>query len=243
MSLGRKKIQEDNWPIRRFDYAGSCNFVSKRRFSPYVYNPPLLHTNPAGVPKNILESCPVGFDLYQALTGTFKGLEMVTSVIQSKDNTDTEKLASAAFINETDSALYKTFLVPDQEGARGRRQYVQQSFYLLVLIYMTLISGYYGPSTELFLYRFEKAMSDKAEDWGKDVAALFRLLLMGRSIYAEDFSVCLSEFVDISVVLDWDSWRNIKLSLFEFLMYNPACHGELQILWKDRTDRLKRDAI
>jgi len=233
--------------ISWFDYSGSCNFFSKRRFSPNPSNCPLLPSDPAGVPENILESLPVGYDLYRDLADAFKGLELVTSVIQSENPTDIERSKSAAFIASVDSELHQTALmsgnhtalqrttvVQGQDGPRSRRHNIRQSFHLLVLIYMACISGYDGASASRFLYRLEKALDVEASEWGSNVVELFRLLLMGKSVYSEEFAPCISRFIDIGVAMTWESWGSIKLCLLDFLLYNPACGGELQTLWRNR---------
>lgn len=222
-----------------FDCSGSCNLLSKRRFTPRKYVPDLLYTATDGVPEKILRGLPVGYDLYKELVVTFEGMHGLTSLVQSGGATD-PGLERPEFIVQTEAELYKILCTPDTEGVRSRRRHVHQSLLILPLVYMALVSEYEGPSAELFLLRFRNSLTGDSVLWGEAVANLFRTLLVGEPWESELLATQLSLLVDVCITLEWSSWRDIKTALLQFFIYDPACRGPLQESWKNRIMTIAR---
>ncbi|KUJ12894.1 uncharacterized protein LY89DRAFT_737794 [Mollisia scopiformis] len=214
-----------------FDCSGSCNLLSKRRFTPIKYVPDLLYTAIDGVPEKILQGLPVGYDLFKELVSMFEGMHNVTSLVQSSGDHIHER---PEFIVQSEAELYKTLCMPDTEGVRSRRRHIHQSLLILPLVYMALVSEYEGASAELFLYRFQKVLAGDAAPWGEAVANLFRTLLVSEPWESRLFAMQISLLVDVCTTLEWQSWREIKSSLLQFFIYDPACHGPMQESWKNR---------
>jgi hypothetical protein len=150
------------------------------------------------------------------------------------DDSVSQNIESYAIINHINTKLHDFISTPDLEGGTYRRRYIRLSFYILVLIYTALVSVYEGPATELFIYRFEKALVDSGPDFGNTIANLFRLLLAGEDLTSDTFAVCLLELVDVAAMMEWSSWRDVKNTLLNFFVHSPACCGQLQDLWKER---------
>lgn len=221
----------------RFDCSGSCNLLSKRRFTPTKYFPDLLYTATDGVPEKILRGLPLGYDLYKELIDLFEGMHQLTSLAQSGADYILDK---PEFLIQTEAELYKTVCLPDTEGVRSRRRHTHQSLLILPLIYMALVSEYEGPSAELFLYRFQKILLGDGACWGEAVANLFRTLLTGEPWESKLFGLQISLLVDVCTTLEWSAWRDIKNALLQFFIYDSACHGPLQESWKNRIMTIAR---
>ncbi|CZR54674.1 uncharacterized protein PAC_04558 [Phialocephala subalpina] len=223
------------------DCSGSCNMLSKRRFTPRKYVPDLLYTVTDGVPEKIIRGLPIGYDLYKELASTFKGMHTVTSLVQSGGAMAPDLgLERPDFIVQTEGELYRTLCTPDTDGVRSRRRHVHQSLLILPLVHMALVSEYEGPSAELFLYRFRVTLIGDTTPWGEAVASLFRSMLAGEPWDSELFAVQISHLLDVCITLEWNSWRDIKTALLQFFIYDTACRGPLQESWKNRIMTITR---
>jgi hypothetical protein len=158
----------------------------------------------------------------------------MTSSTRSRESPATRSLAIPNTINRVDAELYRLTCLPDQIGARSRRRYLQQSLYILMLIYTILLSGYEGPATEVFLHRFENTLSGETSSFGNAASDLFRLLLASEPFGSEVFSWHISQLVDTCFPLGWSSWKYVKEALLDFFVHDIACQGPLQDLWKNR---------
>ncbi|KAH7360977.1 hypothetical protein BKA65DRAFT_196244 [Rhexocercosporidium sp. MPI-PUGE-AT-0058] len=221
--------------ISWFDYAGSCNLVSRRRFESTEY-PDRLHSNPEGVPVKIISSLPAGYDLYQELMCTFDRLHTMTAAIRSADTTDEQRLDISVALDRVDAALYESICILDTEFNRSRRRHLQESICLLTMVYTSLVSEYEGPQTEIFIYRFEKIWTGEGCEWGSIIIGIFRSLLVGEGYHSEVFMHRVLRLVDVSTKIAWAGWRHIKEVLMAFFVWDPACHGQLQDIWKDRME-------
>ncbi|PVH82232.1 hypothetical protein DL98DRAFT_142389 [Cadophora sp. DSE1049] len=232
--------------ISWFDYAGSCNLVSRRRFSittSHAATDP-LRSNPSGVPSKIIASLPAGYDLYQELMCTFDRLHTMTSVLRSEISTAEQCLEISECVNRVDALLYQSICIPDTEFNRSRRRHLLESLCLLTLIYTSLVSEYEGAAQiEVFMYRFEKIWSGGADasdvcvcvcEWGRIVIGIFRALLVGEGFHEDGFMSRVLGLVDVCTGLDWERWRGVKEVLMGFFVGSPACHGGLQDLWRER---------
>jgi hypothetical protein len=216
-----------------------CNLVSKRRFKPAGNDPLLPDASPNQAPediiRNIVLGLPAEYDLPEVISGLFQRLGIVTSVIKGGSNsTNAERLESSSFIRRIDSQLFKSIAVPDREGNTSRRPHLTQVFYIVVLIYVTLLSRHEGPSVEVFLYRFEEIFKNEASNLGRVIVKLFRLLLAGVPFESEIFTAEMSLLVDACVTMTWSPCRDLKVTLLNFFVQDSACQGQLQELWKHR---------
>lgn len=196
-----------------------------------------LNGGPESIIQNILLGLPAGYNLPKVILEKFRRLVTVTSVVRNTNASTAERLESSSFISRTDADLCKSIaprLGSDKEGNTSRRHHLTQTFQLVVLIYTTLVSGYEGPTTELFLYRFEKIFKDESIEWGRVIVCLFRLLLAGVAFESDIFKTEMSLLIDTSLPMLWTQWRDVKVVLLDFFVHNPACHGQLQNLWKQR---------
>jgi hypothetical protein len=221
--------------LDRFDYSGSCNLVSQRRFNFGRPSSELLYTSPSGVPENILRGLPEGYDLYRTIADTFKGLLKLTILLRTGDMVQGSD--SSAFLTRIDSDLYRSILLPDQVGVRSRRRHIQQSIEILALIYAALVSMHFqnnGSSTDMFIARFKTVAINGNVEWGLTVVNFFHYLLLGDDFDRNEFPAQISSVIDVCAPLGWYSWRNIKKTLFEFFVYDFACEGRLQALWQRR---------
>lgn len=189
------------------------------------------------MPENILSGLPTGYDLYQTVADTFKGLLTLTILLRRGESDMTQRSESSAFITRVDSDLYRSIILPDQEGVRSRRRHIQQSLEILALIYVALVSMHFqnnGVSTDMFLAKFKTIAIGENIEWGLTVANFFRYLLLGDEFDRDEFSAQVSSVIDVCAALGWSSWWNIKKALFEFFVYDPSCEGRLQLLWQRR---------
>lgn len=209
---------------------------------PPTNNPTTFHIDYFGVPENFRRRLPVRFDLYEEVGSIIQGLHTTTIAIRTDDTSTFQNLASNTIITRINIKLSDLIHVPDPEGASFRPMYLIQSFYILALVYTALVLGYEGPAAELFIYRFEKALVDSGTDFGIAISNLYRLLLASEDLTSDTFGVCMIELVDIAVTMDWSSWRDVKNMLLDFLVHDPACHGQLQDLWKERMATLLQAA-
>ena len=219
----------------RFDYSGSCNLVSRRRFNFGTPSSELLYSSPSGVPETILQGLPTGYDLYRTLAEIFKGLLTLTSVLRDGDSDLTQRSESSTFITRVHSDLYHTINLPDQEGVRSRRRHIEQSLEILALVYAALISIHSqdnGVSTDTFIARFKTVAINENVEWGLTVVNFFRYLLLGEDFDRDEFSAQISSLYDVCAALGWEPWRNIKKALFEFFVSDVACERRLQVLWQ-----------
>jgi hypothetical protein len=166
---------------------------------------------------------------------------MLTILLRSRDSDPIQRSESSAFITRVDSDLYRSIILPDQEGVRSRRRHIQQSIEILALIYAALVSMHYQNtaiptqnSTDVFLARFKAVAIKENIEWGLTVVNSFRYLLLGDEFERDEFSAQISSLLDVCNALGWASWRNIKRALLEFFVYDPACEGRLQVLWQRR---------
>ena len=223
--------------VNRFDYSGSCNFLSRRRFNFGTPSSELLYSSPSGIPENILKGLPAGYDLYRTLADTFKGLLTLTTVLRRGVTDLAQRSESSKFITQTDSDLYRSILLPDQKGVRSRRRHIQQSLEILALTYAELVSMHFqdnGAQTDTFIARFKAVAISENVEWGLTVVNFFRYLLLADDFERDDFSAQISSLYDVCAALDWSTWRNVKKSLFDFFLYDSACQGRLQTLWQRR---------
>jgi hypothetical protein len=221
-------------PCYRLDMVAACNLVSKRRFS--RPRPPAEFPKPASevkVPKTA-PRLPPGYDMTQVLPGLFKSLGTVTSVIKGGSCTDEERLESSTFISETDAKLFNLRCQPDRTGNTSRRHHLNQVFPTLVLIYVTFISGHEGQSTSKFLSRFQEIFYNETVAFGNVIMNIFRLLLSHVAFESETFTVEMASLIEACTKMDWLAMRDVKVALFDFLVRDPACKGQLQDLWKNR---------
>lgn len=225
--------------VSRFDCSGSCNLLSKRRFVPIRHVPELSYTATDGVPEKILRGLPLGYDLYKELVSTFEGLYNLTSLLQSGGVTN-QSLERPEFIFQAETELYRTLCMTDTDGVRSRRRHIHQSFLILPLVYMAVVSEYEGTSAELFLYRFGKVIAGDGILWGGAITNLFRTLLAREPWDSELFTIQISHLFDICTTLEWSPWRDIKTAMLDFFIYDPACHGPLQASWKNRIMTITR---
>jgi hypothetical protein len=225
----------------RFDQVGFGNLFSRPRFRTAGLNPAPSTLAPLEGPEraiqNILLALPEGFDLPKMIFETFRKLGTVTSTVRNANASTADRLESSTFISRTDAHLCKSIaprLGPDREGNTSRRYHLTQTFRLLVLIYTTLVASYEGPTTELFLYRFERAFRNELIIWGRLIVSLYRLLLADVAHESEIFTAEINLLIDTSLPMTWAQWRDLKDALLDFFVHNPACHGQLQDLWKQR---------
>jgi hypothetical protein len=160
-------------------------------------------------------------------------MHAITIAIRADDSAS-QNIESYAIINHINTKLHSLISTPDLEGGRYRRRYIRLSFHILVLIYAALVSVYEGPATELFIFRFEKALVDNGPDSGNTITNFFRLLLASEDLTSDTFVVCMLDLVDVAAMMDWSSWQDVKNALLNFFVHSPACHGQLQALWKER---------
>ena len=158
----------------------------------------------------------------------------MTSIIRSRDSAGIRSLAIPNSINRVDADFYRLICLPEQKGVRSRRRNIQQSLYILSLMYTILVSGHEGIDTEEFLYRLEKSLPEEASSLGNALTDLFRLLLAGETFGSDVFAWHLSQFVETCLLLSWSVWRDIKAALLQFFVQDIACKGLLQDLWKNR---------
>jgi hypothetical protein len=217
----------------RVDYSGSCNLSSKRRFLPTPHHHKLLCADSIGVPEKILRRLPTSFDLYKEVGSIIQGMHAITVAIRTVDSAS-QNIESHPIINHIDTKLHDLISTPDLEGGIYRRRYILLSFHILVLIYTALLSVYEGPATKLLIYRFEKALVDNTPDFGSTTTNLFTLLLAGEDLTSDTFAAYMSELLDVAAIMDWSSWRDVSNALLNFFVHGPACHGQLQDLWKER---------
>jgi hypothetical protein len=238
VSLGVWHHVSSDWSVAhknyRFDYSGACNLIARRRLVSTKYEPELLYTPLDGVPETLRKNIPAGYDLYKELISTFEGMYTMTSIIRSRESSATRSLAIPNTINRVDAELYRLICLPDQIGPRSRRRYLQQSLYILTLIYTILLSSYEEPATEAFLHRFESTLAGETSSLGNAVSDLFRLLFAGEPFGSEVFAWHISQLVDTCFSLGWSSWKYIKEVLLDFFVHDIACQGPLQELWKNR---------
>jgi hypothetical protein len=207
---------------------------------PLTYRHKPFSIDPFGVPKNFYRRLPVNFDLYEEIGTIIQGLHSITIVNRADDTSAFQNLESNDFITHIITKLSDSLCIQDLEGSSFRHRYLTQSFYIVALVYTALVLGFEGPAAELFIYRFEKALIDSGTDFGIAIGNLFRLLLASEDLTSDTFGACMSELVDAIVMMDWSSWRDVKITLLDFLVHDPACHGQLQDLWKERTAPLLR---
>jgi hypothetical protein len=212
--------------------------ASKRRFLLTTDGHEPFRTDPLGVPEKVVRRLPPGFDLYEEVGSIIQGMQDMTLALRADNSAASRNIESNAIVESIDTKLTHSMSIPDKEGGGYRRRYILQSFQVLFLIYTTLVSGYEGPAGELFIYRFEKAMVEKGLDFGNAIANLFSLLLAGDDLASDTLAACLSELVDVAVTLDCSSWRDVRNALLNFFVYDPACYGELQDLWKGRMEAI-----
>jgi len=212
--------------------------TSKRRFLLTSDGHEPFRTDPLGVPEKVVRRLPAGFDLYEEVGSIIQGMHDMTLAVRADDSAASQNIESNAIVECIDTKLTHSMSTPDRDGGGYRRRYILQSFHILFLIYTTLVSGYEGPAGELFIYRFEKAMAEKGPDFGNAIANLFSLLLASDDLTSDTLAACLSELVDVAVTLDCPSWREVRNALLNFFVHDPACHGELQDLWKERMEAI-----
>jgi hypothetical protein len=188
------------------------------------------------VPKNILQSLPERYDLYQHIIDVFRGLEIVKSATRSGACDDSKFIKSSAFVNSVDSELYRSVSLPELEGNRGRRRHIQQSCYLVSLIYVAFVSRQYSTEqlAETFIDRVHDSLFSGSRSWAMAVTSLFRLLLSGDVLDSDSFAVEISRLMDATVMLSCAAARDIKGALLDFYLHDFACEGRLQALWKRR---------
>lgn len=211
-----------------------CNLYSKRRFS--RPRPPDAAPKEAPedkVPKSA-PRLPPGYDMTQVLPELFKQLGTVTLVIKGDKGTNEERLESSTFISETDAKLFGLRCLPDRTGNTSRRHHLNQVFPTVVLLYVTFISRFESPLGNDFLSRFEESFNDDANDLGKAIIKILRLLLAGVAFESEAFTAVISSLIEACTMMDWLAMRDAKVALFDFLVQDPACKGHLQDLWKNR---------
>lgn len=189
---------------------------------------------PENIIRDIALGLPAGYDLSEVISDIFRRLGTVTSVVRGGNSTNAERLESSSFVGRMDAQLFRSITVPDRVGSTSRRLHLTQVFHILVLIYVTLVSGYEGPSIEVFLYRFKEIFKNEAIDLGRVVVKLFRLLLAGVPFESEIFTAEMSQLIDACVSMGWSPWRDIKVALLNFFIQDLACQGQLQDLWRHR---------
>jgi hypothetical protein len=218
----------------RLDMVAACNLYSKRRFSrPKPPDASLKQAPEEKVPETE-PRLPPGYDMTQVLPDLFKRLGIVTSVIKGDNATDEERLDSSTFISEMDAKLFGLRCLPDRTGNTSRRHHLNQVFPVVVLIYVTFISGHESQSADNFFSRFEDMIDDEAEAWGRSITKIFKLLLAGVAFESELFAAEMSSLIEACINMDWEAMRDVKVALFEFFVKDPACKGQLQDLWKNR---------
>lgn len=210
---------------------------------PPIYRHKPFHVDAFGLPGNFRRRLPVEFDRYEVIGSIIQGLHTITIAIRADDTSASQNLESNAFITRINTKLSESICIQDREGSSFRQLYLFQSFHILALVYTSLVLGYEGPAAELFINRFERALDDSGTDFGIAIGNLFRLLLAGEDMSSDTFGACTSELVDAIVTMDWSSWRDVKITLLEFWVHDPACHGQLQDLWKERIASLSRAAL
>ena len=104
----------------------------------------------------------------------------------------------------------------------------------MVLIYVTFISRYERQSAGNFFSRFEDIIDDEAEASGKSITKIFKLLLAGVAFESELFATEIESLNEGCTKMVWEAVRDVKVALFEFFVKDPACIGQLQVLWKHR---------
>lgn len=189
---------------------------------------------PEHIIRDIALGLPTGYDLSEVISDIFRQLGTVTSVIRGGNSTNVERLESSSFVSRMDAELFKSITVPDRVGNTSRRLHLTQVFHILVLIYVTLVSRYEGPSIEHFLYRFEEIFKNEGTYLGRVIVKLFRLLLDGAPFESAIFTAEMSQLIDACVTMGWLPFRNIKVGLLNFFIQDPACQGQLQDLWRHR---------
>jgi hypothetical protein len=63
---------------------------------------------------------------------------------------------------------------------------------------------------------------------------IFRLLLAGVAFESDSFTSELSSLIQACTKMDWLAMRDAKVALFDFLVQDTLCKGQLQDLWKNR---------
>jgi hypothetical protein len=116
----------------------------------------------------------------------------------------------------------------------SRRHHLNQVFPTVVLLYVTFTSGYEGPTTGVFHSQFKKIFSEDSVDLGRGIVTLFRLLLAGVAFEADSFTSEVSSLIEACTRMDWLAMLDAKVALFDFLVQDPLCKGQLQYLWKNR---------
>lgn len=212
----------------------ACNLYSQRRFS--RPKPPDVSSKQVPedkVPKSA-PRLPPGYDMTQVLPDLFKRLGNVTSVIKGDSSTSEERLESSTFISETDAKVFALRCLPDRTGNTSRRHHLNQIFPTVVLLYATFISGYEGPTTDAFLSQFKEIFKEDSVDLGRVIVNTFQLLLAGVAFEADSFTSEVSSLIEACTKMDWLAMRDAKIALFDFLVQDPLCKGQLQDLWKNR---------
>lgn len=161
----------------------------------------------------------------------------MTSLLRSGQFDTAQRSESSTFITKIDSDLYRSILLPAQQGVCSRRQHVQQTFEILALIYAAMAWMHFqnnGVSTDMFLSSLKCVAVGENVEWGLTVVNFFRYLLICENFDRDEFSAQISSLYDVCAVLGWEPWRNIKKALFNFFVYDSACEGRLQALWQRR---------
>ncbi|KAL2074871.1 hypothetical protein VTL71DRAFT_8650 [Oculimacula yallundae] len=235
-SLREKDLQVYSL-IHWFDYAGSCNVISRRRFQTKQHSD-RLRSSPEGVPEDFFPGLPASYDLCQELMCTFDRLHTMTTVVNAPDSSEEQRRDVFDAVRRTDAALYQSISIPDTEFNRSRRRHLYESLCLLTLVYTSLVTESKGTQTELFIYRFERIWTGEACEWGIVVVGIFRSLMIGDGYHSEMFLEQVLQLVDLSTRLAWAGWRHIRELLMNFFVWDPACRGQLQDLWKERIEKI-----
>jgi hypothetical protein len=212
----------------------ACNLYSKRRFG--RPKPPDMSSKQAPedkVPKSA-PRLPPGYDMTQVLPDLFKLLGTVTSVIKGDSSTSEERLESSTFISKTDAKVSALRCLPDRTGNTSRRHHLNQVFPTVVLLCVTFISGYEGPTADVFLSQFKEIFNEDLVGLGRVIVNIFQLLLAGVAFEADPFTSEVSSLIEACTKMDWLAMRDAKVVLFDFLVQDPLCKGQLQDLWKNR---------
>ncbi|KAK6585680.1 hypothetical protein PZA11_002407 [Diplocarpon coronariae] len=198
----------------------------------------LPHTDPDGVPADILSNLSGSYDLYGELMSVLSGMSLMTTVSRSDSASDAQRHEVSNNVARIDTALHQWIRLPRIEGCKSRRRYVLQSLYLVALIYTSLVSEYNVPQNGIFLERFERIWAGDAHEWGMSVGGVFRSLLQGDHFGSQEFESHAARLVDSSITRGWIEWRDINETLLKFFMYDQACRGQLQTLWKGRLEQI-----
>jgi hypothetical protein len=221
----------------RFDYVGSCNFFSQRRFSTGAPSSKLLYTSPSDVPKELLLGVSAQFDLYQIVAFVFKGLLTLTIEFHWGNTDKIRLIQDSTFIRGVNTDLYSSIVLPSQEGLPSRRRHIKESVNILALVYTTMIATHHkdnGGLVDRLLAKLEIATAGDIREWGLMVIDFFRHLLLEDEFSEAAFSTKLSAFIDSSMTINWLLWRDIKRALLRFFLYDPVCEGFLQSLLRRR---------